>query len=346
MQNFVIRNSSHLEDTTEIDIFGDIGESWWDESISFQDVKAKLEGIDSSNIKLNISSFGGDVNHAFSIYNLLKTSPATVEANIMGFTASAGTIVALAADTVKMDENTMFLIHNAWTVEMGNQHDFRQTADDLEKIDNRLISVYKSKTGKRKDTIHNLMKEEKWLSASEAQEFGLVDNVYAPIKAAASYTKTIDKINLLKGIPKINIKSDNMDVKEELKKYKSEIMDWFKDNKESDKPKEITDEVINKKVDELIIEKATVVSEHVATITGELETEKEQNVAFVAKIKALETEVNDLKMKGTNPKPSGDPNPKPTQQQEKNEGQKILSSLIKNATPLERAQAGQKIKKD
>lgn len=347
MQNFVIRNSSHLEDTTEIDIFGDIGEGWWDDdSTSFQEVKAKLETIDTSNIKLNISSFGGDVNHAFSIYNLLKTNPATVEANIMGFTASAGTIVALAADSVKMDENTMFLVHNAWTIGIGNQHDLRQTADDLEKIDNRLISIYKSKTGKRKDTIHNLMKEEKWLSASEAKDFGFVDTTYAPIKAAASYNKDIAKINLTKGIPKINIKSNNMDIKVEFEKFKTEIMEFFKANKEKENPEEITEELISAKVIEILSQKSTEIETHITTISGDLETEKEQNNTHTAKIVALEKEITDLKMKGTDPKNSGDPDPKPGHKKERTEGEKVLLNILNNATPLEKANASYNPKKD
>ena len=354
MNNFIIKNSAESS-TTEIDIFGDIGESWWGESVDFKDVKESLEGITSSNIKLNISTYGGDVNHAFSIYNLLKTHPAKIEANIMGFTASAGTIIALAADTVVMDENTMFLVHNAWTGLMGNQHELREAADNLEKIDNRLIAIYKTKTGKRKDSIHNLMKEEKWLDSSEAKEWGFVDEVYAPMKAAASIEKDIKYINSSKTLPKIVNKSNiNMStIKEELEGFKDEMMNdikaIFKANKQ-----EVSEDELNSKVDEAIKAKSEALELKNSELIGNKVTEFEAKTVELTEkfdaeklelqnsVEALTKEVNELKGTETVVTPVAtveDPTDEP---REKTQGEEILANIFNGFSAVDKLNASVK----
>lgn len=326
--NFRIYKNESTPDTTEIDIFSDIGESWWCESTSFQDVKAQVESIDSDKIRVNLATYGGDVNHAFAIYNILKSSPATVEANIMGFTASAGTIIALAADEVKMDENTMFLVHNAWTVEMGNQHDLRATADELEKIDNRLISIYKTKTGERKDKLGKLMKEERWMDAAEAKDWGFVDEVYEPKKAAASYTKDIKKINDFRHLPEIKKKENNsgiMNIKEEFSKFKTDITSHidklFSSNKDTDE--QISREAIDAKVNALIDAKVTELEEQNTT---EIEAKKTEIVDLNAKITELETANAELKGEKT---PGGDGGSEGGEDPKKNQGSKPDSEIVK-----------------
>ena len=350
--NFRIYKNESTPDTTEIDIFSDIGESWWGESTSFQEVKAQVEAIDSEKIKINLATYGGDVNHAFAISNILKTSPATVEANIMGFTASAGTIIALAADTVKMDENTMFLVHNAWTVEMGNQHDMRATADELEKIDNRLISIYKSKTGERKDKIHNLMKEERWMDADEAKSWGFVDEVYEPKKAAASYTKDIEKINNFRHLPEIKKKENNsstMNFKEELSKSTTEIKNYidnlFSSNKDTDdKPsKEEIEAQVNKLVEEKALELETKYGNELSENVVEKDKEIKGLNEKVAEMEKENAELKGEKTQGGDGKQDPPPAPNGSGGKDKSIRANILNDIISDMTPSELAQ-GQKTK--
>lgn len=193
MNNFIIRNDA---DVAEIDIFGDIGEGWFTEGNTIDSVKASLQGISAKDLIINISSLGGDVNHALAIHDMIKMHPAKVTVKITGFTASSGTIVAMAADEVQMSDNALFLVHNAWTGVQGNQHDLREMADELAKVDDRIINIYAKKTGKRKDSIHNLMKEEKWIDASEAKDFGFIDTTFEPIAMAASIGHKINDSDL------------------------------------------------------------------------------------------------------------------------------------------------------
>ena len=215
MKNFVINNNA---EESVIDIFGSIGESWLDEGVTMENINNQLNEITSKNITLNVSSLGGDVNHALAIYDLLKMNGATVTANVIGMTASAGTIIALGADKVNMSENAMFLVHNAWTSAQGNANDMRDTAETLDQVDSRLINIYKKKTGKKKSEILSLMEEEKWIDAKEAKKFGFIDNVFTPKPIAASVIKNI---NNSKYLPKIKTMEEKNLLQEIFDKVKN-----------------------------------------------------------------------------------------------------------------------------
>lgn len=156
-----------------LDVNDEIG--FW--GINHQTVKAQLDEANGSDITLNISSLGGDVNHAFAIYNLLKSHSGRVVANIYGDAASAATIIALGADEVRMAENVFFMIHNVWTMAVGNANEMREQAELMDKFDNQIKNVYKKKTGLNRNKITSLMNNETWMTAQEAKEYGFVDVV-------------------------------------------------------------------------------------------------------------------------------------------------------------------------
>lgn len=283
------------DDQIDIDIYGEIGESFFDTGITFSDVKEKVFSSQAKKIRLNISSLGGDVNDAFSIYDMLKSHPAYIEANIEGWTASSGTLIAMSADSVRMSENAMFLIHNAWMGTIGDAEEHRKNAELLEKINNKLVAVYKKKTKKREQTISSLMKEEKWITADEAMEMGFVDEVFKPIKAAASYDlKKIKQANL-PDIPS-NILNQNQN-----KMTIEDLKNWLS-GKLEDKPKqEVVDSKINdEKMNEIMnkinsfesaLEAAKVENESLKNSLSEKQSEIESIQKDIAKSKATATPI-------------------------------------------------------
>lgn len=211
-------------DVAEIDILGTIGEDWFSEGYTMQQCKADLASISAPEIVLNVSSLGGDVTHALTIHDIIKAHPSHVTARIMGATASAGTIVALAADTVEMSRNALFLVHNAWTMAVGNAEELREQAEHLDKFDDRLVEIYKKRTGRRENTIRKLMAEERWIDADEAMDFGFIDKAFEPNKAAASMVKDqISQIMADGRLPKLPERITNNETMD-----KSE-MTWFRD---------------------------------------------------------------------------------------------------------------------
>lgn len=160
----------------ELTLYGDIGDSFW-EDISSKRLVEELESLDAENITLNISSNGGGVTAAIAIANALKRNKARVIANIDGIVASAATIITSACDVVKMPKNALFMIHNPWTIAMGEEKDFEKMAETLSKVKNSIIETYIDKTGMDKDKLSELMDKESWFSANEAKEYGFVDEI-------------------------------------------------------------------------------------------------------------------------------------------------------------------------
>jgi len=197
--NFNVLNA--VDNSTTIDILGDIGEGWFDEGITMQSINEQLNSIDSNNIVLNISSLGGDLIHALTIYDLLRNHKANITAKIMGATASSGTVIAMAANKIEMSDNSLFLVHRASSFAGGNSEDLREQAEALDKFDDRIVNIYKKKTNKRKSQIMSLMEEDKWIDATEAKSFGFIDKVFNGDKVLNK--AVIDKINN-SYLPKIN----------------------------------------------------------------------------------------------------------------------------------------------
>ena len=160
----------------ELTLYGDIGDSFW-EDISAKRLVQELETLDVENITLNISSNGGGTTAAIAIANALKRHKARVIANIDGIVASAATIITSACDIVRMPKNALFMIHNPWTIAMGEEKDFEKMAETLSKVKNSIIETYIDKTGMNKEKLSELMDKESWFSANEAKEYGFVDEI-------------------------------------------------------------------------------------------------------------------------------------------------------------------------
>lgn len=160
---------------TEIMLFDAIGE--W--GISAGAFAAQMAGV-RGDVLLRINSPGGDVFDGMAIYNTLRAHRGRITARVEGIAASAATLIALAAERVEMAEPSMWMVHNAWGLALGNRHDMRETADLLEKIDGQLAATYAGKTGADDDQVRRWMDEETFFTAEEALAARFVDGLYAP----------------------------------------------------------------------------------------------------------------------------------------------------------------------
>ena len=218
-------NSTYKNDVGIIDLYGDIG----DYGLTAEVLISEIKRSEATNLILNISSLGGSVNDALQIYDFIKGFQGTVKAKITGLTASSATIISMGADVVEMSENALFLIHNVWTpMAVGNAEDLEKSADDLRKIDEILINIYKSKTKKDKRKIASLMAEEKWLNAKEAKDMGFIDKIYKPNMNLIN-SIILNKINLNK-LPQLP--KGVMDEFSEIKNY--DLMNFEKINDKID----------------------------------------------------------------------------------------------------------------
>lgn len=145
-----------------------------------QEVK-RIEEVDADEVIVNIRSTGGDVNDALLIYDALRSLDAHITTRCYGYTASAATIIAQAADpgAREISANTLYLIHSATCAIDGNSHSLSSRAELLRKTDERLSELYALHSGGEPEYYATLMAENqgegRWLTAEEAVEAGLAD---------------------------------------------------------------------------------------------------------------------------------------------------------------------------
>lgn len=183
-------------DVGELLIYGPISEySWWGDEVTPKAFHDDLKALgDISTLNVYINSPGGDVFAGQTIYSMLKRHSATVNVYVDGLAASAASVIAMAGDTVTIPRNAMLMVHNPWTIALGEARDFRKLADDLDKVGETLVAVYQDKTGLEADEIRSLMDAETWLTADEAVEKGFADKVDAPKFVNASMRGTVVSI--------------------------------------------------------------------------------------------------------------------------------------------------------
>ena len=177
-------------DTAEILIYEQIGLDPWDGTgIGAKQFAMDLKGLGKvDSILLKINSPGGDVFEGETIYNELKDHPAKINVRVMGLAASIASLIAMASDTIEMQDNSKMMIHKAWSIAIGNSDDMRKTAGVLDTVDEALVSVYEARTGQKASQIRQWMSDETWMVAKDAVARGFADSIVpAKEKVAAQF---------------------------------------------------------------------------------------------------------------------------------------------------------------
>ena len=178
-----------------IEVMDNIDAMGGDWGVSANEVINALNGSKSANeIQINIHSGGGDLFEAMAIYNRLKASTAKVHVKIDGIAASAASLIAMAGDTIEMPENAWMMIHQPWSMAVGNASDMREQADFLDRNTEMLVDVYADRSGKDRDAVREWVMDETWFNGPEALAAGLVDTLTeAAAVAASSYFSDFSK---------------------------------------------------------------------------------------------------------------------------------------------------------
>ena len=169
-----------------------VTDEYYDTDTSAAGFRDALKDLgDIKTINLHINSPGGSVFEGIAIYNMLKQNKAHVNVYVDGLAASIASVIAMSGDAIFMPSNSMLMIHNPWTMAVGNASELRKQADDLDKITESSIQTYLNQAGDKLDeeTLRQLMDDETWLTAKEAVDYGLATEVIEANKAAASISK-------------------------------------------------------------------------------------------------------------------------------------------------------------
>jgi hypothetical protein len=100
-------------------------------------------------------------------------------------------VIAMAGKTCAMAENSMMMIHNPYTMDMGDADHLRKTADLLDQIKDTTVNIYAAKSGLGKKQLATMMDDETWMTAADAKENGMCDEIATPNKAQAAFDLSI-----------------------------------------------------------------------------------------------------------------------------------------------------------
>lgn len=151
--------------------------------------KALVEALASTNggdVLLSLNTPGGDVFEGRAMAAAIASHKGKVTGQITGCCASAGTYLAMACDEIRMVDGSLFMIHNSWTMAMGDKRDLNETAALLDKIDGQIAADYVRKTGATEATVVDWMNATTWFTPQEALDAKFIDGIDPNTKAGNS----------------------------------------------------------------------------------------------------------------------------------------------------------------
>lgn len=304
MKWYNIKNTA--KNATEVVIYDEIG-AWGIDSKAFIE---EIKDISTEEIHLRINSPGGSVIDGLAIHDAIKRLPQKVTAKIEGLAASIASIIALGADEVTMSQNSLFMIHNVWGGETGGAKDMRKAADLMDKMGDRLVNIYVSKTGKDESEIRNWMDEETWFTADEAFEAGFINRIEEPIALAAKFD--VNKLNYKNTSLVVEMFNSNkklIKMEKHFDELKNFISDLFSNKMENvSEVKVLDNDEVKEKMSSLeeMIENS---NKENAELSNTLEEKESNIVALVDEVKVLEEKLAKLEATATTVVPEKDPNP-------------------------------------
>ena len=136
-------------------------------------------------VTVRINSPGGNVFDGLAIHNALRRHAGHVTAEIDAVAASAASLVAMAADDIVMADNSMIMIHNPWSISVGDSKEHGKNMEVLAKVQSQFIDVYARRTRIDADRIARMMSDETWFTSVEAIDEGFAEHVGDSLDVAA-----------------------------------------------------------------------------------------------------------------------------------------------------------------
>ncbi len=147
-------------------------------------ITAQLLFLESENPKKEISMYinspGGVVTSGLAIYDTMQFIRPPISTLCIGLAASMGSLL-LTAGTKGMRyalPNARILVHQPSGGFQGQASDIERHAEDIVKMKRRLNDIYVKHTGQTYETIERTLDRDYFMTADEAKDFGLVDNVW------------------------------------------------------------------------------------------------------------------------------------------------------------------------
>ncbi|MBZ9677071.1 ATP-dependent Clp protease proteolytic subunit [Mesorhizobium sp. ES1-1] len=154
-------------------------------------VCAQLLSLESDNpdkeISLYINSPGGVVTSGFAIYDTMQYINCPVSTVCMGFAASMASFLLMAGTPGRRISlpNATILLHQPLGGFQGQASDIQRHAERIGKTKQRMAELYAHHCGRGLEEVERTLDRDHFMTAREAQAWGIVDHVFDTRKKAA-----------------------------------------------------------------------------------------------------------------------------------------------------------------
>lgn len=153
-------------------------------------ISAQLLYLESVNptkeISFYINSPGGVVSAGLAIYDTMQYIRSPVSTVCIGQAASMGSLLLAGGEKGHRYAlpNARVMVHQPSGGAQGQASDIEIQAKEILIIRQRLNEIYREHTGQTLEDIEQKLERDSYMSAEEAQSFGIVDKVISHHKAA------------------------------------------------------------------------------------------------------------------------------------------------------------------
>lgn len=214
------------------------GVSEWNLSRSY--AKYLLEQAGTGPLFVDVSSLGGDVNQALGIKKLFADR-GDITVRYFGFNASSSTLLGHGAVKTQIYEDSFYLIHkpSLWIDAWGQMNadeidaaiaDLTAQKKDAETVTLMIAQDYVNNRGMEMSKVMELMKESRWLSAKEAVELKLVDELIPATSKKTAVSNEVVAMMAANGFPALPSNSSEEEEKTLFQKFLN-----FKNNSKNPK---------------------------------------------------------------------------------------------------------------
>ena len=139
-----------------------------------------LEAQDpEKDIQLYINSPGGSVTAGFAIYDTMQFISSDISTICTGMAASMGAVLLVAGTKGKRFalKHSRVMIHQPMGGAQGQASDIEITAREIQKLKKELYTIIADHSGNSYERVEKDSDRDYWMTALEAKEYGMIDDV-------------------------------------------------------------------------------------------------------------------------------------------------------------------------
>ena len=151
-------------------------------------IQAQLLYLDSADpgkdISIYLNTPGGSVYAGLGIYDTMQYISSDVSTICTGMAASMGAVLLVAGATGKRFalQHSRVMIHQPMGGAQGQASDIEITAREIQKLKKELYTIIADHSGRPYEQIEKDSDRDYWMTAAEAKEYGMIDEVLVRAK--------------------------------------------------------------------------------------------------------------------------------------------------------------------